>query len=152
MAQACVITMPTRTHDLALEFCTQTFHPLTDFSLYPFIGVERAVEPVNVLNTLSSKPDPNTPASSGSRRHDRKRNAVIFSNHRKVSNPLDWWDLSMLIHELDKRTVRVARTGSEESSAILMAAQPKGAVGTYQRCQDHHSDHRRHCFSLQDAS
>jgi hypothetical protein len=90
-------------HDLALEFCTQAFHPLTYFSLYPFIGVERAVEPVNVLNMLSSKPDLNTPASSGSRRHDRKRNAVIFSNHRKVSNPLDWRDLSMLIHEVDQK-------------------------------------------------
>jgi hypothetical protein len=73
----------------SLEFCAQTFHPIICFSLYPFIGVEWAVEPVNVLNTLSPKPDLNTPASSGSRRHDRKLNAVIFSNHRKVSNPLD---------------------------------------------------------------
>ena len=38
--------------DLALESCAQTFHPLICFSLNPFIGVERAVEPVNVLNTL----------------------------------------------------------------------------------------------------
>jgi hypothetical protein len=37
--------------------------PLTYFSLYPFIDVERAVEPVNVLNTLSSKPDLKAPAS-----------------------------------------------------------------------------------------
>jgi hypothetical protein len=54
-----------RDADLALEFCAQTFHPLICFSLYPSVGVEWAVEPVNVLNTLSSKPDLNTPASSG---------------------------------------------------------------------------------------
>ena len=121
MAQARIVTRPTR-QDLALEFCAQTFHPLTYFSFYPFVGVEWAVESVNVLNPVASKPDLNTPSSSGSRRHDRKRNAVIFSNHRNVSNPLDWWDLSMLIHEVDRRTVKLVRTGSAKPSPILMAA------------------------------
>jgi hypothetical protein len=58
----------------------------------------------------------------------------------------------MRIYEVDRTTKKLARTGSEESSAILMAGKPKGPVGAYQRCQDHHSDHRRHGFSLQDAS